>query len=63
MVACTCDPVAWWPLPPPFALHPATRCGAYLMPGEEVGRGWRSHASLKTWGPPAPRPQPDRGAA
>ncbi|ACO46243.1 hypothetical protein DEDE109153_01050 [Deinococcus deserti] len=54
MVTCTCDPVAWWPLPAPFALHVGARCGAYLHAGEEVGRGWRSRHTGKRWGPAVP---------
>lgn len=68
MVTCTCDPVAWWPLPAPFALHVGARCGAYLHEGEEVGRGWRSRHTGKHWGPVAPvawedLPTLDGGAA
>lgn len=66
MVTCGADPVAWWPLPPPFALHVGARCGAYLMPGEEIGRGYRSKEAAKTWGAglparPVARPAAGRG--
>ncbi|MHA0040712.1 hypothetical protein [Deinococcus sp. PEB2-63] len=50
MVTCGCPPKAWQPVPPPLALHPACRCGAYLTAGEEVGRGWKAR--------PARRPRP-----
>lgn len=42
MVTCTCDSVAWWPLPPPHAMHVGTRCGAYLQPGAQIGSGYRA---------------------
>ncbi|WP_147363476.1 hypothetical protein [Deinococcus sp. RM] len=50
MVTCGCPPKAWQPVPPPLALHPACRCGAYLTAGEEVGRGWKAR--------PVRRPRP-----
>ncbi|GHF32271.1 hypothetical protein HNQ07_000431 [Deinococcus metalli] len=50
MVTCSCAPDAWWPLPAPLALHVGARCGAYLTPGDDVGRGYRSHAAAQTWG-------------
>ncbi|NTY02106.1 hypothetical protein [Deinococcus sp. JMULE3] len=50
MVTCSCPPKAWQPVPPPLALHPACRCGAYLTAGEDVGRGWKAR--------PARRPRP-----
>lgn len=50
MVTCGCPPAAWRPVPPPLALHPACRCGAYLTAGEDVGRGWKAR--------PARRPRP-----
>ncbi|PIG96163.1 hypothetical protein [Deinococcus sp. UR1] len=45
MVTCACPPAAWRPVPPPLALHPACRCGAYLTDGEDVGRGWKARAA------------------
>lgn len=56
MVTCSCDPVAWWPTSPPLAVHVGALCGAYLTPGEEVGRGWRAKGDGKAWGPLRPVP-------
>jgi hypothetical protein len=56
MVTCSCDPVAWWPTSPPLAVHVGALCGAYLTPGEEVGRGWRAKGDRKAWGPLRPVP-------
>ncbi|OOV15232.1 hypothetical protein BXU09_11815 [Deinococcus sp. LM3] len=47
MVTCACPPAAWKPVPPPLALHPACRCGAYLTDGEDVGRGWKARAAAR----------------
>ncbi|MVN85172.1 hypothetical protein GO986_00095 [Deinococcus sp. HMF7620] len=58
MVTCTCAPEAWWPLSPPLAIHPATRCGAYQRPGEETGQGWRARGGKRTWGPGGAPAQP-----
>lgn len=58
MVRCTCDPVAWWPLSPPLALHVGATCGAYQKEGE-AGRGWRAKGNGKAWGPLSPVPWED----
>ncbi|MFC6748510.1 hypothetical protein [Deinococcus aquaticus] len=47
MATCACPPAAWRPVPPPLALHPACRCGAYLTDGEDVGRGWKARAAAR----------------
>ena len=49
MVACGCAPVAWWPQSVPLAVHVGAVCGAYLHPGETVGRGYRAKASGPAW--------------
>lgn len=49
MVTCTCDPVAWWPLPPPHAIHIGARCGAYLRDGAQVGGGYRARKTRPGW--------------
>jgi hypothetical protein len=56
MLICGCEPVAWWPTSPPLAVHIGSQCGAYLMRGEEVGRGWRAKGDRKAWGPLRPVP-------
>lgn len=65
MVACGADPVAWWPLSSPLALHVGAKCGAYLRPGEEIGAGYRSREAAQTWGTgqhaARPVPAPHRG--
>lgn len=49
MVTCGCDPVAWWPLPPPHAIHIGARCGAYLRDGAQVGGGYRARKTRPGW--------------
>ncbi|MDO4244661.1 MAG: hypothetical protein Q4C89_01385 [Deinococcus sp.] len=65
MVVCGAPARAWEPEAPPFAVHIAARCGAYLQPGEEIGQGYRSHGAAKTWGTgqhaARPTPAPHRG--
>lgn len=64
MVRCGAPDDAWWPMSPPFSVHIAARCGAYLLPGEEIGQGYRSREAAKTWGSgqvipfPAPSERP-----